>query len=92
MNLLRILMLVFLVLGGYAAGISKPYPAVVSFIMSGILVYADRKFAKQDREWDKVQRTKQRLLLASEAAIELHECEAHALVVHNPSIGLQVGD
>lgn len=92
MNICRALALVFLLMGGYGCGVGKTLPTVMAFGMAGLMLYADRKFTKQDVEFEKYDRIRRSLILTTETMLDLHECESHALVVYNPSAGLQVAD
>lgn len=86
------MLLVFLTLAAYGLGIGQPILAVICGAIMLLIVYAERRFNQQDAEWDKIQRAKQNLTLASESMIAVYDCEAAAPCVPNPAVGLQVDD
>ena len=92
MNATRALALVFFLFAGYGLGQQQNLTAVFCFGMVGLMVYAEGVFKRQDREWEKVQRAKRNLTLASETMIALHECETATPWCVNPATGLQVHD
>lgn len=87
MKVTRILALIFLLLAGYGLGVNKPVPTVLSIGMIALMIYAEKKFSKQDAEWEKDQRIKQQFILASETMLGLHQCETSVIIA-----GMQVHD
>jgi hypothetical protein len=92
MTSLRLLTLVFLMMAVYGYGANKHGPMVMSLGMAIFTLYGERKMRRQDSEHEKYVRIKQTLILTSEHMLDLHGCEASAVCIYNPSVGMQVAD
>lgn len=90
--MVRSLALVFLLLAGYGFGIGKPFGAGIALSMVVFMCVAERRFIRQDIEWEKVQAVKRNLILASEHMLSFHECEATVPCAYYPQDGMQVAD
>lgn len=93
MNPARILALVFFLMVGYGLGVGgKLLPTMIAFGGMVLMVYGDRVFKRQDAAWDKADRAKQSLILASEHMLKFHECEVTMPGIYFPQDDLQVAD
>lgn len=93
MNPARILALIFFLMVGYGIGVGgKVLPTMLSFGAMVLMVAGDRVFKRQDAAWDKMERARQSMILASEHMLRFHECEVTMPGMYFPQDGLQVAD